>query len=204
MNVQLRLALVLLLAWTAGLSSRALQTPLDDAAVDRAMQIARGSDRDRARFHAGYIVHVDDPLVEQIEIVSEFRRLVLIAEERLRLGDWMFTRSRREVDEALRPWRGLVTISARLRFNPLNVYVSVPPYEIVAGGAGAAVDPRATDATALTAPIGADPAGPTMITGAIVESRFDAAALGQAVRDVRVVLRGDTLASVRVDFGALD
>jgi hypothetical protein len=189
-------------AWAA--SAPALQLSLDRDLIERALQVARGSDEARARFHDLYIVHLQDPLVEQIEIVSEFRRVVLIAEDHLRAGDWMFARSAARADAALAPWRGVVTLIARLRFNPLNVYVSVPDYAIVLGGGDGALAAVRTERTPLLSESGSKRQTVRVIVGAIIESRFDAGAIAQSTRDVRVVLDGTTVAHAEVDFGRLE
>ena len=73
------------------------------------------------------------PLVEQIEVVTEFRRYVLNAEEQLRLGNWLFAHSVRDAREKLRPWRERVSLVARLRFHPHNTLIGIPPYDIAIG-----------------------------------------------------------------------
>jgi hypothetical protein len=175
---------------------------LDRDAVERALQVARGTDRVREAFHARYIVRPDDALVEQVEIITEFRRVVLIAEDHLRAGDWMFSRSAPRAEAALEPWRGVVAIVARLRFNPLNVYVSVPSYDIEIGPANLPLKASSTERRPITATSNAD--GSTSLLGTIVESRFERAAVGEGSREVRVVLDGDTEGTVTVDFSGLD
>jgi hypothetical protein len=190
------LCLLAVLHVSGPLRASALETPLDRDAVERALQVARSADRPRADYHAGYVVDLDGPVVERVEVVSEFRRIVLMAEERLALGDWMFARSATEAERALEPWRGATTIAARLRFNPLNVLASVPPYLIVVGPEDAPLMPSATERTGILV-------NATM-TGATIESRFDSAALENAPPVVRVVLDGATVATVAIDFGAIE
>ncbi len=178
--------------------------PLDGDSLQRALQVARSAARDRARFHAPYIVRLDDPLVEQVEVITEFRRMVLIAEDRLRTGDWMFARSTAEASRALAPWTGVLTISTRLRFNPLNVYATVPAYTIVLAGQGGVILPTATTATPLLSDPFPRRDGSRTILGAVIDCRFDAADVGRATREARVSLDGAVAAATSIDFGALE
>src|SRR5207245_2229251 len=82
-------------------SADALLVSLDRGATRRALELAQWprTDQDRARFHARYVVRVGSaPLhqtsVDTIETITEFRRMVIIAEEHARLND-MFARGGR-------------------------------------------------------------------------------------------------------------
>ncbi len=204
------IVLCLLAVWPAAFApvpAAAIQPSLDRAGIERALRVARSTDRAREAFHAPYIVHLNDPVVEQIEIVTEFRRMVLIGEDHVRAGDQMFTRSATQAEAALEGWRGLVTIVARLRFNPLNVYVAVPAYDIVVeGGDAAPLGPVSTERTAIfSEPFpGRGRDASRAILGAILEARFEAAPIGQAARHVRIVLDQTTAADAIVDFGRLE
>jgi len=184
-----RLAMVLALVW-----------PMTQAETERALSIGRAFDEERARFHKPYVLAVNDPTVEQIEVVTEFRRVVLFAEEQIRRGDHMF--SVRQVEAAMRPWHGKVTFVARLRFHPMNTFMSVPPYDITIGD-----PPVASLEVRRTANYGfvsnKKQAAPAPLTGAVVESDFDAADIGQAVRPFRVVLQGKEVIRTSVDFATL-
>src|SRR5262249_45572011 len=85
--------------------------PMTQAEMERALSIGRASDSERARFHQPYVVVLNDPTVDQIDVLTEFRRAVLFAEEQIRHGDHMF--GLRQAEPALRPWHGKVTIVAR-------------------------------------------------------------------------------------------
>jgi hypothetical protein len=139
--------------------------------------------------------------VERVEVVSEFRRIVLTAEERARKGDRAFVYSATQAQQANAPWKGRLSIIARLRFHPQNAYVAVPAADIV-------IDGRPADAIgALRAPILSLPSPQrgesAAILGAIVESVFDAATVGQGVREFIVRLEGRELTRVAFDLGAL-
>ena len=65
---------------------------MTDSDIAQALNIANGSDATRALFHAPYHVAVDAPLIEHLEIITEFRRFVLAAEDQLKGGNWMMAR----------------------------------------------------------------------------------------------------------------
>jgi len=181
------------------------QAALDQDGLERALQLARASARDRARFHAPYVFTFDGPDLEELQIVTEFRRAVLIAEDHLRIGDWMFTRSPAQASAALEPWRGLVVVTARLRFNPLNVYATMPPYTMtLQSAAGGTVRPVATSVTSILAPQASPDAGGQVILGALVACRFEEAAVARERREVRIVLGDAIVAAATVDFGAFE
>ena len=179
----------------------ALLVPLTDATLGRALSIGRAFDPDRARFHAPYVITLNDAAVDQVEIITEFRRAVLFAEERIRSGDHMF--GPRQAEAALQPWRGKLTITARLRFHPQNTYLGLPPFAIVLGDPPLApADTRATPLTAYSAKK-QDRGSRTALLGAVIEADFDASAVGQGRRAIIVVLEGQDAARTVVDFGKL-
>ena len=189
------------LRWT---SAAAILLTLGTTDVERALKIAKGSDAERSRFHARYSVALDvtrpDATLEQIEAITELRRAVLDAEDRHRQGEHVFTV--RQVVDAVRPWRGKVTLSLRLRFNPLNVLVTVPSYEIALGTLGPVpIDVRRNPLYALGS---GDPKAPLPMYGAVIEADFDVAEVGQTSRDVRVMLDGNVLARTTIDFARID
>lgn len=180
------------------------QAALDQDGLERALHLARAPARDRARFHAPYVFTFDGPDLEELQVVTEFRRAVLIAEDHLRIGDWMFTRSPAQASAALEPWRGLVVVTARLRFNPLNVYATMPPYTMTLQSAAGTVRPVATSVTSILAPQASSDAGGQVILGALVECRFEEAAVTRERREVRIVLGDVIVAAATVDFGAFE
>jgi hypothetical protein len=174
--------------------------PMTQAETERALLIGRAFDEERARFHRPYVLAIGDPTVEQIEVVTEFRRVVLFAEEQIRRGDHMF--GLRQAEAAMRPWHGKVTCVARLRFHPLNTFLASPPYEIVVGDPPIpALDVRRTSLYANAT--NQKPVGPVPLTGAVVESDFDAVAVGQSPRQIRVVLGGKEVVRTTLDFGTV-
>ena len=177
---------------------------LTTAQVERAQQVARSRDSERAQFHSKYIFKPASDTVIQIDVVTEFRRLVIITEQRLFVGDQMFSRGEREARAALAPTRGLVTLKAQLRFHPLNAYVTVPGFKMAFGQAPSdgLVNQLETTVTGAMAPPKKNQR--TTITGADLEASVSSTQLGQATLPVGVVLDGQELARVVVDFSRLD
>ncbi len=197
--------LVALLSLAAAAAPRAIALTLTGPDIARALDIAKQSESARASFHSGYIVSFDDPVVERIEVVTEFRRAELVGEDRVRLGDYMFTV--RKAQAAVAPWQGKVAIRAQLRFNPQNAYVTVPEYTIAVGAAGDLPAPTPLSMTRTAIFATATQSKTTMgqpILGAIVESLFDAASVGQTLRSVSVVLNGETVALATINFSRIE
>ena len=175
--------------------------PMTQAGLEQALSIGRASEAERARFHRSYVVAINDPTVEQIEIQTEFRRAVLFAEDRIRWGDHLF--GVRQAEAALASWHGKLTIVARLRFHPMNTFIAAPAYEIAVSEPS--LPPLDTRRTSLYAQFATrQKAGtPIPLTGALVEVDFDAQAVGQRVRPVRVVLEGKEVTRSLVDFARM-
>jgi hypothetical protein len=184
----------------------AMVVTLTGSQLERAQQTARGRDSERAQFHGRYVFKPVNDTVIQIEVVTEFRRLVLITEQHLLAGDQMFSRGEREARAALAPMRDLVTLKAQLRFHPQNAYATVPDFKIALGEApsGGLTNQLATKITGDTAPPPKNPRERTTFTGAVLEASLGSAQIGQATVPVGVVLDGRELARAVVDFGRLD
>lgn len=145
-----------------------------DGLVNFALRVARGSTAERVSFHAGYRSVASDPGIDRVEVITELRRLVLLAETRSATGGgW---RHAGEAADALEPHRGRLTVQARVRFHPQNGYASVP--RLIVNLANASMMQRALDV--YVEPVygaglpGAD--GNPTIVGAVVESTFAAPA----------------------------
>lgn len=78
-------------------------------------------------FTRGYALPAADP-VDSAEVVTEFRRAVLIVRERARLGEFGFTE--RDLNVAIAPHLGLVTFIVQARLNPMHTYAKPPAYEL--------------------------------------------------------------------------
>jgi hypothetical protein len=200
------------LCWRTGVLAVALAVPaaraidaidldVNAGKIEAGLRIARGSESGRAAFHRPYQFATNDPSVERVEVITEYRRLVLMGEERIAAGDRMFGQGGRMVEDAMRPWRRRVAVAARVRFSPQNAYVTPPPVEIVlAGGSGDV--PRLDMRNAPQSFAG--PGGTLSWTGVDAEAVFDATTIGQTFRAAIVLLGGKEAARVTIDFSRLD
>ena len=178
-----------------------------DRDIANAFNLARASETIRATFHKPYILPYSDATIERLEIITEFRRFVLSAEEQLAAGNWMlgrggFDQKGRTLKDLLRPFAGQVSVRARLRFHPHNSYVALPPFDILLGEPTLVVE-QSTRTPHITP---ASPEGNTrdFIYGATIESFFDARAVKARVLPVRVISEGKELARTPADFSRLD
>jgi hypothetical protein len=136
-------------------------------------------------------------------VITEYRRYVLVTEEQLRMGNWLFAQSVPRAQERLAPWRDRLTLAARLRFHPQNTLIGLPPYELAIGA------PELTPLELTRTPINALLSGRrndhhAPLIGATLDAVFDAALVGQTTRPVVLSLDGQPIATVTIDFSRLD
>jgi hypothetical protein len=98
-----------------------------------------GDDALYAAFSEGYTLAVSDP-VERAEIVTEFRRAVMIVRDRVRLGDYATTAQ--DLTKAVQPFEGQVAFVVEVRLHPLHVYAKPPAYDLYVA-TGSATPPLA-------------------------------------------------------------
>jgi hypothetical protein len=200
MIATLRLGLTAALMSVSASTPFALTFELPDADIRQALAIGR-EDGERAKFEAPYVYELRHPIVRRVEVVTEFRRMVLITAEKKAAGDWLFVHGMRAAKEALKPWRGLVTVAAQLQF---STFVSVPPLKLALGEAAghAAATPRDIRVIPQWAPsIAGD--GSVVLTGTTFEADFNAASVGQTTRSVTLFMAGQELTRLPIDFAAL-
>lgn len=191
------------LVLTASFRLVAIRLTPTDLDVTRALKIAAQPADARARFHAPYVKVVNSAAVEQIDVVTEFRRYVLVTEQELLRGNWVFSQSVSDARAAVRPWRGSVSVAARIRFHPQNMLTTVPPYDITVG------DPPLAVLNVARTPINGTASGRpgdqfAPLLGAIVGIELDAMTVGQAARVVGVWLNGKPLTRATFDFSTLE
>jgi hypothetical protein len=176
---------------------------LSDRDISYALAVANGSDATRVAFHAPYALSVSDPTIEHLEVITEFRRFVLAAEEQLKLGNWMMARGGfdpkgRTLKDVLRPVSGQVSIRARLRFHPQNSYKTLPPFDLLVG------EPTLLAINATRAPhittIVVDGGSIDVIQGATIETFYNAPTINDRILPVRMIFEGKEIARVSVDF----
>jgi hypothetical protein len=198
-----RLAIIAALA--AASRAPALTLHLTPADMQRALTLARWPtpDRERARFHQRYLFAVNGPTVDYftvrtVEVITEFRRLELIAEEHARINDTFGRAGLGEAEEALRPWRGRLSIVVSLAFDPTRYITGVPPVDMVLEGP-TLIAPLETTRGGVYG-TGARP----VLIGCRIESTFDANAIGQELRPVFIHRNGSPIARPPIDFSKLE
>jgi hypothetical protein len=190
------------------LLSFALVLSMSGADIERAQQVARSRDSEREQFHRRYVFDLHDATVTQLEVITEFRRLVLVTEEHILRGDWLFSRGTRLAEQALAPFHGVVTLRGAVRFNPMNTYITPPPYVFAMGGPSVAASLTPLDTQVMpqySTPFKAR-GGKTVssLIGASLEADVPAVQLAQTTRIVAVFLDGKELARASVEFARFD
>ena len=201
----------------------AVDVNLDREAIDQALVFGRQATRgERHAFHDGYL-RTPATEVRRVSVVTEYRRVVLLMEEKMRVLDRNY--GMRQMTEALRPWRGLVEIIVELQFHPHNTFVRVPPVDVllvpldqpghpmplVADATdrqprfGLFWEPTPVDAPWWPFPPPNTPilGGTEPLTGGWVHARFEAAGLTGGRYEVAVKNGGESLGRVQFDFGAI-
>jgi hypothetical protein len=163
--------------------------------VERAMSIARGPEQERARFHAQYEVPITDPFIERMEVITEYRRMVLVVEQRLAAGEFAIATNTQLAEAAARPWKRRVSIRTRIRFHPLNVYTEAPRVSMLLGDPKQPV-PALHMTTDPQYALGDFQVGFAPLIGMVVESDYDATAIAE--RTVPFVVRIQGAPDVRV------
>lgn len=119
----------LVLAALSVVAVAAIDRDLSDDALDDAIRFARQANpATREAFHRAYVFPNGSVPIASISLVTEYRRVVIAAEDRLLLGDRMW--GLREAREVLRHTRNTIELIADVKFHPQNVYVTVPQYDI--------------------------------------------------------------------------
>jgi len=154
----------------AGLADAGGSIPVDGL-VEFAQRVARGSTAERVAFHAGYRSVAVDPGIDRVEVVTELRRLVLLAETHSSAGGW---RDARDAADALEPYRGRLTVEARVRFHPQNGYLSVPRLDVNLASASTMQPALDIFVEPIHGPGASAPDGRPAIVGAVVETTFAA------------------------------
>jgi hypothetical protein len=127
---------VLWVAWwaLAAQSIGAIEVDIDSRAIDEAVSIARERRDEVLRtFNDRYMLVHSEFRFESIEIITEFRRVVLMGRERIVAGSFSWTAY--EMTRLLEPWRGRLSVLALVRFPPQHVLVTVPDYTAVLSSA---------------------------------------------------------------------
>ena len=181
-------ALLLVSARIAGVTE-----VMTEADITRASPLPMDPNRPARAFHAAYVLDVADPVIEHLELITEFRRFVLSAEDQLKAGNWMMARGGfdpkgRTLKDVLRPLSGQMSIRARLRFHPQNNYVTLPAFDILLG------DPTLLPINAIRTPhitpATGEPGTRDVINGATIEIFYNAPTIDDRVLPVRILRKG--------------
>ena len=186
-----------------------LASPITRADLERAVALARfpHSDAERTRFHDRYLTVVGHasapvtttPVVFQLEVITEFRRVELLVEEHDRVEDLFGRGGTDDVVEAMRPWRNKVAVGAYLLL-PGGSDAAVPPVDIVVDGVGGEPARLATRAAFHTR----SSLHPTVLADAVVDAVFDAGKIGATTRTVHVLVDRREIAQADINFSTVD
>ena len=124
MHIAHRLALTVVMVVAA---LAAAQTPPLPYARDA---LALGRTRDDALFESfnkGYSLATSD-IIETAEIITEFRRAVLLVRERTMQGDYVVTDQ--TLSRAMAPHLGQVGFIVQVRLAPFNTFIAPPAYDV--------------------------------------------------------------------------
>ncbi len=192
---------------------------LDPLLIDQARAIGQSRiDASRTRFHQPYRVVVTRPPIDYIDVVTPFRRIVQLAEERARTDSGRF--GQRDALVAAGDRVNLLDVVVELTFHPFNVFIGVPEYDVALSAAvpsplilptqigriprfGARVEGAPLPSSTYV-PLGAPGGGSEPILGGTIVAGFDAGRLNaNGVYDVVVSEKGKELARARVNLANL-
>jgi hypothetical protein len=102
---------------------------LDALLIDQARAIGQSRiEASRVRFHQPYRLRVARPPIDYIDIVTPFRRIVQLAEERARTDGRMF--GQRDALALAGEKLNVLDVVVELTFHPFNVFIGVPAYQV--------------------------------------------------------------------------
>jgi len=193
----------LLVVLLAGSAVAGFEQALDSRLIGDAIAIGQSRiGTARARYHQPYRIKVARPPIDDIDIVTPFRRVALLAEERAGAGTGLF--SQREAIAALGDRSDQVEVLVEMTFHPLNVLVRVPEYDVELDTAPPVtrISPRNISRIPRSGfPV---PGGGQPILGGTLAASFGVGELNpNGVYDVVVSEKGNELARARVNLGQL-
>jgi hypothetical protein len=212
----------MIVALVGAVGLHAADLEIDPRQVLEAVSLGQSSiEGDRLRFHRPY--HADDfrPPLDSVDIVTPFRRVVIAAELRARVGDRRF--GQRDGLAVVNAYPRQISVHAEFTFHPLNTLVLVPPYTVAWMTArGGRVEPSSVDRApryfprtgggALPVPLTAGVVPPSLpgrsspMLGATVVAFFDGAVLQRPedpAREVVIEEAGQQLARFPIDLTRL-
>jgi hypothetical protein len=109
--------------------------PFDERMLLDALSLARSRQSAALdRFHAAYVLDPMDPRIARLEVITEFRRAVMLAQFEASRGNFILSPT--GLGKLLAPHAGRTAIRAEVRVSPLATFVGPPEYhvELAAGG----------------------------------------------------------------------
>jgi hypothetical protein len=198
-----RIALCAVLVALMFRCATAVEFDLTPSRIQAAIALAREPDSARAAFHAPYVLSGNTPVIDHIEIVTEFRRIVTLCEARIADGDPLFTHNLVAVQNAMRPFKNRVSIVAHLRFHPQNAYVVAPNVDVLMLNQLTPVS-RLDMRTDTQFGFGSGKSGERLpVFGATAEAVYDAADVGQTYRTIVVRIDDKDVARMTVDLARI-
>ena len=202
----------------AGSAVAGFEQTLDRRLIDEAIAVGHSRiEAVRTRYHQPYRIQIARPPIDYIDIVTPFRRVALLAEERAQAGDRLF--GQREAIAALGDRSDVVEVLIEMTFHPLNVFIGVPAYdvELTTAAPVARINPlqigriprfgARVEGVPLPSPYAGDlnlPGGSQPLLGGTIVVSFGASALNpDGVYDVVVSEKRKELARARVNVGSL-
>jgi hypothetical protein len=119
----------LLAAAAFAIGAAASPQTLDSAALDEALRLSRTRrPADLDSFNSRYIVVPGGPGQPKVEVITEFRRAVLLGLEQADLGN--YTWSPTNLARAVAKYEGLTSVRAEVWLSPVHLYVGTPSYRM--------------------------------------------------------------------------
>jgi hypothetical protein len=161
-----------------------VQPPAFEGARDA---LSLGRTRDDAlldAFNRGYTLS-PGATIDSAEIITEFRRAVLIVREHASQGEYGFTE--RDLSLAMLPYKGLIAFIVQARLHPMNTFTKPPQYDlyISTGPASAPVAAKSLKRDPVY-PVGAGPL--SSIVGVRLEAIFQRAPIMAAAAPSLVLI----------------
>ena len=201
--------------------ARGAELTLSPRALAQAIDIGQSRiEALRSRFHEPYRVPVSHAPIDYVEVVTPFRRVVLAAETRARVGDRLF--GQREARATLGATPEQIDVLIELTFHPQNTLVAVPNYRVQLAAASAVASQASVDAREIelvprfgarmqgqSLPYPYPLAAPTVpggqpLSGGTILVRLDGRAIDPGgAYDVFVSEAGKEVGRARIDFRAL-
>ena len=195
----------------AGATVLGFEATINPRLVHEALLLGQSRvDSVRTRFHLPYRLQVARAPIDYIDVITPFRRIVLLTEERTQLGIRGFTQP--EATAALGDQADILELRVEMTFHPQNAFVGVPGYdvELVAESPAARLTPRNVSriprfgARIDGAPLSTVCGGGMPLTGGTIVAAFSIGDVnGGGVYDIVVSDAGKELGRARVNFGGL-